>query len=208
LTPRRESSVSENENDKQEEMEEGFDSVPSLGGYVPSPSPRRTVFRAGPNPIQALDAPTSPSWQSMTSPNPNFNYNFPNASGSGSPSPPGISSARFRQALDVPPSPLGAGAGGRRFDPTPQHGIHARNLSLYFPQPGQKEGAVVLSPEMIAERRMSVGSGIPTGERNVFGGSGDWSFGKGPKGDGEGLQTPDAKRGKRRGHHVSCRMLS
>ncbi|KAL7422453.1 hypothetical protein Q5752_003101 [Cryptotrichosporon argae] len=107
-----------------------------------------------------------------------------------------------------PPSPLGARAhalapagagtdsppqGPRRFEPTPQHGLHARNLSLFFPQPG---GAAPPPPPPGSAAAAPAGySLIPTPDKRA--GSG---MGMGSGTAANGAATPDA-RGKRRGHH-------
>ena len=174
------------------DLEEEFDSLPDL-----APSPHRAFFsKADPN-----GAPISPAWQS-------FETAFP-------PSGPTGASPQHHKAknsLDVPFSPLGTRSGEKRFEPTPTHGIHARNLSLFFPQPGAAPppaGGRLSVPHS----PMVKGSGSPQPEvspagdadRKVFGGAGDWSFGTahgGAKGTPEG-----SKRSKRRGHHVSLLRL-
>jgi len=144
-----------------------------------APSPRVAAFKAalsGPSP----EIPMSPAWQSFEA-SPSMRQNAA--------SPPGVSV----------PSPLGP----RRFDPTPTHGLHARNLSLYFPSPGAKASGGVKGDIF---RNDGNGEGsenvLPAGEdRKVFGGKGGWSFGE-QNIDGQALSPEQAKRGKRRGHHV------
>lgn len=146
---------------------EAADTVPPL---VPTPSPRRSAFRSALN--NADGAPPSPAWPSLDQ---------------SSPRP---------YSLEVPT--VGSPLTGRHFDPTPQHGLHARNLSLYFPQPGQSSKGTPGSPLFASpeEIQHSVMAGTE-GDRSVFGGSGNWSFGKSVE-----AKTPET-RGKRRGHHVS-----
>lgn len=167
-----------------DEKEDERDSLADL-----APSPRVAAFKAslaGPSP----KIPLSPAWQSIDA-SPSMSR--------GAASPPTITSV---------PSPLGPRANERRFDPTPTHGLHARNLSLYFPSPGQQainsgaegggdvfqrgqnegqeEGAVLLAGE----------------ERKVFGGKGGWSFGE-QHDHAQALGPEQVPKGKRRGHHVS-----
>jgi hypothetical protein len=157
-----------------EEKEDERDSLADL-----APSPRVAAFKAalsGPSP----EIPMSPAWQSFEA-SPSIRQNAA--------SPPGVSV----------PSPLGP----RRFDPTPTHGLHARNLSLYFPSPGAKASGGVKGDIF---RNDGNGEGseniLPAGEdRKVFGGKGGWSFGE-QNIDGQALLPEQAKKGKRRGHHV------
>ncbi|WVW81051.1 hypothetical protein I302_103042 [Kwoniella bestiolae CBS 10118] len=158
----------------------------ALGELLASPRPRLN-FNAS-----ADNIPSSPAWQSIEA--------TPSSAGLN----PSASWGR-KASLDVP-SPLGPRNNDRRFEPTPQHGIHARNLSLFFPQPGnpipQRPNGSPLLLESPVQPNESL---IPSagGERNVFGGSGNWSFGQAsaPQ-DENGLQTPEGvKRSKRRGHH-------
>ncbi|WVQ63104.1 uncharacterized protein L199_001255 [Kwoniella botswanensis] len=158
----------------------------ALGELLASLRPRLN-FNAS-----AENAPSSPAWQSIEA----------------TPSSAGLnpsSSWGRRTSLEVP-SPLGTRINERKFEPTPQHGIHARNLSLFFPQPGnpipQRPNG---SPLLMESPVQPTESLIPSagGERNVFGGTGNWSFGQAaaPQ-DENGLQTPEGvKRSKRRGHH-------
>jgi len=161
----------------QNEIEDKEDERDSLADLAPSP--RVAAFKAalsGPSP----EIPMSPAWQSFEA-SPSMRQNAA--------SPPGVSV----------PSPLGP----RRFDPTPTHGLHARNLSLYFPSPGAKASGGVKGDIF---RNDGNGEGsenvLPAGEdRKVFGGKGGWSFGE-QNIDGQALSPDQAKRGKRRGHHV------
>ena len=168
------------------ELNEDGDSLAEL-----APSPRRMGFASG--------VPHSPAWQSMNSPNPTRqSMNSPN---------PTPTRPRRHPSLDIsgpPMSPLGP----RRFDPTPVHGIHSRNLSLFFPQPGAPLSGrsapgtpMFRSPEEVKE------VAIPEG-KNIFGGAGEWKFGVSngiSNGEGGIFETPDGvKRSKRRGHHVCC----
>jgi len=170
--------ISSASRDDGEDKEDEGDSLADL-----APSPRVAAFKAalsGPSP----EIPLSPAWQSFEA-SPAMCHSNPNTA-----SPPGVSV----------PSPLGP----RRFDPTPTHGLHARNLSLYFPSPGQKAtGGVkgdIFRNEGNGEGSENV---LPAGEdRKVFGGKGGWSFGE-QNIDGQALSPEQAKRGKRRGHHVS-----
>jgi len=132
--------------------------------------------------------PVSPAWQSITPPKPSPNRSRP------SPSP----QPRRQASLDTGPpmSPLGP----ERFEPTTTHGLHSRNLSLFFPQPGapgDPATSLYRSPEEVQEAVMPEG-------KKVFGGAGDWKFGSSRFDDGTStVETPEgAKRSKRRGHHV------
>ncbi|WVN89534.1 uncharacterized protein L203_104759 [Cryptococcus depauperatus CBS 7841] len=128
--------------------------------------------------------PSSPSWQSFDSPP--------------SPYSPAFGKNK-RNSLEIP-SPLIKS----RFEPTPTHGIHSRNLSLYFPQPGQlpkkdnDNNALVPSPEMDILIPSTVSM---AGEKQAFGGTSNWSFGQPNDGSETKLLTPEVKRSKRRGHH-------
>jgi hypothetical protein len=168
-----------------EEKEDERDSLADL-----APSLRVAAFKAalaGPSP----EIPMSPAWQSFDA-SPAMRHSH-----SSTASPPSGSV----------PSPLGPRGNERRFDPTPTHGLHARNLSLYFPSPGQQAGSSgkIVKGDIFrddgnggqAEEKV-----LPAGEdRKVFGGKGGWSFGE-QKLDGQALSPEQAKRGKRRGHHV------
>ncbi|WWC65415.1 uncharacterized protein I303_108033 [Kwoniella dejecticola CBS 10117] len=174
------SSPTEIEQEQPDGGEEG-DALPEL---MASPRPRLNF-----NTMEG--APASPAWQSIEA----------------TPSSAGLSASASwgrKMSLDVP-SPLGPRNNERRFDPTPQHGIHARNLSLFFPQPGnpippRPDGSPALMESPVQPNESLMPSA--GGERNVFGGTGNWSFGQAsaPQ-DENGLQTPDVKRSKRRGHH-------
>ncbi|WRT70500.1 uncharacterized protein IL334_007498 [Kwoniella shivajii] len=162
-----------------EEGEE--DALPEL---MASPRPRLNFN-------SAEGAPASPAWQSFEAP----------SSAGLNPS----SSWGRKTSLDVP-SPLGPRNNERKFEPTPQHGIHARNLSLFFPQPGnpipqrQQNGSPMLMESPVQPNETLIPSA--KGDRNVFGGSGSWSFGQAPPTDEGDLQTPEnIKKSKRRGHH-------
>ncbi|UOH79792.1 hypothetical protein LQV05_000803 [Cryptococcus neoformans] len=164
--------------------EDENDALPELA------SPRRLNFGNSEN------APVSPAWQSMESPKSN-QY-----------SPRGkrqsIHCFTSQPNLEVP-SPLGPKF--RRFEPTPNHGIHSRNLSLFFPQPGSTPPPKSTSPGLIPSPEFGETTLIPSSdssnEKKVFGGAGNWSFGQArPEAGGSvGLLTPDVKRSKRRGHH-------
>lgn len=167
--------------------EDEHDALPELA------SPRRLNFGNSEN------APVSPAWQSIESPKSN-QY-----------SPGGkrqsIHCFTSQPNLEVP-SPLGPKF--RRFEPTPNHGIHSRNLSLFFPQPGSTRPPKSTSPGLIPSPEFGETTLIPSSdssnEKKVFGGAGNWSFGQArPEAGGSaGLLTPDVKRSKRRGHHVSA----
>jgi hypothetical protein len=117
---------------------------------------------------------------------------------------------KARASLDMPFSPLGPRKSEGRFDPTPQHGIHARNLSLFFPQPGQapQERRASLQGDMMPQlevQDLPAGRVSGAGEKKPFGGTGAWSFGQPPA---QATLAPsdadDNQRSKRRGHHVRC----
>ncbi|OWZ58188.1 hypothetical protein C368_01363 [Cryptococcus neoformans 125.91] len=164
--------------------EDENDALPELA------SPRRLNFGNSEN------APVSPAWQSIESPKSN-QY-----------SPGGkrqsIHCFTSQPNLEIP-SPLGPKF--RRFEPTPNHGIHSRNLSLFFPQPGSTLPPKSTSPGLIPSPDFGETTLIPSSdssnEKKVFGGAGNWSFGQArPEAGGSaGLLTPDVKRSKRRGHH-------
>lgn len=167
-------------------LEEEGDALPEL---MASPRGRLNF-----NMSSADGAPASPAWQSIDA--------TPSAGLNGS------SSWGRKASLDVPvPSPLGPRHNEKRFEPTPQHGIHARNLSLFFPQPGnpipqRPDGSPALMESPVQPNDTLIPSA--SGERNVFGGTGNWSFGQASSAQDEnGLQTPEGvKKSKRRGHHV------
>ena len=170
-----------------EKEEEEKDQLPALPDLLPSP--RRKFFLQS----DAEGQPKSPAWQS---------FEVDHRLSPGSPS----TRNRPRGSVEMPFSPLSPNSNDKRFDPTPQHGIHTRNLSLFFPSPGQQHGRLsvpatpnFLSPE---ETHRSVVP-LPAGseEKKPFAGNADWRFGQ-PTGENS-LETPDeVKRGKRRGHHV------
>ena len=172
------------------------DSLPALPALV-GPSPRRAFFAGA----DINGAPKSPIWQS-----------FEVSPDAGSPASP--SKNTRRGSAELPFSPLGPNGnaanvnGERKFDPTPQHGIHARNMSLFFPSPGQnQQGRLSVpptpnfaSPEEISNSVMQAGS-----SKKPFNGAGDWSFGR-VAGE-NGSSTPETAKSKRRGHHVSSTCL-
>ena len=141
-----------------------------------APSPRRLGF--------GLSIPPSPAWQ-------NFEPTRP------SPSPSRPRRNPSLEAMSRPKSPL-----GKRFEPTPVHGIHSRNLSLFFPQPG---GGPPFTTTTVSRSPEEVHEAVMPEPKEAFGGTGDWKFGSsnGHAHIDHGLETPDqAKRSKRRGHHV------
>lgn len=178
------------------EDEEELDGVPDL-----IPSPRRAAFGAQLRSGEGI--PMSPAWQSFDSPSTASSSRLP-------------SSASFGQGL-VPPSPLVGyspnprlspmlhSPAPKRFEPTPNHGIHARNMSLFFPQPGAGEAGLGFGGEPTEQAGEQI---IPshTG-RKPFGGQGEWSFGAAPPAIDGGLASPQAKS-KRRGHHVGVLLYS
>ncbi|KAL0253517.1 hypothetical protein I308_100889 [Cryptococcus tetragattii IND107] len=145
-------------------------------------SPRRLNFGNSEN------VPVSPAWQSMDSPTSN-QY---------SPGRKRQSIHRFplQSNLEVP-SPLGPKS--RRFEPTPNHGIHSRNLSLFFPQPGSIPPPKAASQGLIPSPELGETTLIPradsSNEKKMFNGAGNWSFGQArPETAGSGgLLTPDHK---------------
>ena len=193
------------DHEHEHEHEERFDSLSDL-----LQTPARPFFGgADPN-----GAPASPAWQSMdqNSASPGVNGS-PGAMYRSSPGQNGQGMQgrhRARGSLDVPFSPLGPKKGDSRFDPTPQHGIHARNLSLFFPQPGQApqgrrtslQGDVMPGAEL---HDLPAGKTLGAGEKKPFGGTGTWSFGQ-PQTQATlaPMDAEDSKRSKRRGHHVRC----
>jgi hypothetical protein len=92
-------------------------------------------------------------------------------------------------AFYMPPSPSEKPA--RAFEPTPQHGLHARNLSAYFPHPGAPQR--VPSPTPAQPAGDSV---IPDADKSAFGAGADHAP---PAGE----STERTRTSKRRGHHVS-----
>lgn len=203
----------------------------SLGDMV-APSPRRAAFKAAlQSPIPGSGSgwiPSSPAWQSVDSYAPHSPYIplGPTSSTSGlATGSPRL--GRNSLSTNIPSSPLNprspsnANASNRQFDPTPTHGLHARNLSLYFPQPGQPQqqhqrgsvddgsrGQGGDGREVAGEEGSTLIPPVAGDGKKVFGGQGGWSFGgpmpTGEEGAGLGLGSPDVKRGKRRGHHVSA----
>lgn len=191
------------------EKEEGSD---SLGDLIPSP--RVSAFKASllqPSP----EMPMSPAWQSFDASPVGNRASSSRRNGNGNGIHPASPSVLFAPPGQAP-SPLGPGGNERRFDPTPTHGLHARNLSLFFPSPGQQRtgngsrGKDVFGEEGFDGMGQENGPDtvLPAGEdRKVFGGKGGWSFGGGHNGStaaGQTLSPENAKSSKRRGHHVSC----
>ncbi len=109
-------------------------------------TPRRATFQAGLN--NSDGAPSTPAWQSFESPrmpasgraslgvppfstsrgSPSLSYPAP-----GYPNSPVVARSSASAGILQSPTPSDDG----RFEPTPQHGIHARNLSIFFPHPGK-----------------------------------------------------------------------
>jgi hypothetical protein len=165
---------------------EAEDQLPEL-----LPSPRRSTFQSS-----ISDAAPSSPWQSFDSPrwDRSSSLDVPpplSASAYGSPVQP----SHARRTSSLAPSPMSASQ--PRFDPTPEHGLHARNLSIYFPRPDAPSQEGSRSPGPESEPPQVV---LPAGEeRSVFARNGEWSFGQ-PTDD----NAPEgSKRSKRRGHHVS-----
>lgn len=179
--------------------EEELDGVPDL-----IPSPRRASFAAQLRNGEHI--PMSPAWQSLDSPASSGSSRLPSTSSFGNglvpPSPLiGYSPSQSRLSPMISGSPgPSSKSNGKRFDPTPTHGIHARNMSLFFPQPGA-DGAQGLGLPMDPQEEGGVQI-IPQGNRKPFGGQGEWRFGAEPGAAGQDLASPQAKS-KRRGHHVS-----
>ncbi|KAK1922885.1 hypothetical protein DB88DRAFT_541095 [Papiliotrema laurentii] len=170
---------------------EETDSLPEL-----LQTPHRAFFANA----SAEGAPISPAWQPLEA-SPRLHQAL--ASGT-DPSPCAPSSTSSHSAdPPIPFSPLGA---PRRssglFEPTPQHGIHARNLSNFFPRPGQSSrDGLMPSPEPLQDAPHVLPAGK---ERKVFGGKGDWSFGHNANevsSDSLSSEWAETKRSKRRGHH-------
>lgn len=188
----------------------GEEESDSLTDLLRTPA-RSSFFKNGEN----AGPPISPAWQSFEKTSPQL---------SNSPARPHAHARRSRGSMDLPFSPLGANGGHQhspgprinRFEPTPEHGIHARNLSLYFPQPGQQPspGArptspLVRSPEAFESIPQFAGEQGGGGkERKVFGGTGDWSFGQSHASNLEPEAAEGSKRSKRRGHHVSTAYIT
>ncbi|KAK4685266.1 hypothetical protein P7C73_g4884, partial [Tremellales sp. Uapishka_1] len=162
-----------------------------------APSPSRRTFSYG------NEGLASPAWQSM-------NVSPASAStswgrGKSMDMRPGSAGAMLPPPSPlVPPSPYIASPNmaspiPKRFEPTPNHGIHSRNLSLFFPQPGNapaSNGLGVGLAEGPASETLIGGSGRRASKGFDAGG---FSFGS--KAPSNSLETPDGKRGKRRGHH-------
>lgn len=183
----------DSEEDKAE-AREAADTVPDLTDLPPTPNKRhslnlsdRPLTPTGPD---GRRSPLSPSWAPLeTSPRSEMR-DF------GS-SPRGRPPSWHRTSLEVPsfyipPSPSESKP-ARSFEPTPHHGLHARNLSAYFPHPGMP--ARVPSPTPVSPAGDSV---IPDADKSAFGAGGDYS----PQSPAE-ESTERARAGKRRGHHVS-----
>ncbi|OCF34448.1 hypothetical protein I316_03962 [Kwoniella heveanensis BCC8398] len=168
------------EDEGENEEAEDNDALPEL---LASPRPRLNFGNAD-------GAPASPAWQS---------FEAPPSSG-----PQSSASWGRKSSLDVP-SPLGPRTNEKKSEPTPQHGLHARNLSLYFPQPGSSTLPKPNGSPMLMESPVQPNETLmPSagGDRNVFGGTGNWSFGQSLIDKEDGIQTPEGvKRSKRRGHH-------
>mgnify|MGYP007001960974 CR=1 FL=1 len=172
---------------------EETDSLPEL-----LQTPHRAFFANA----SAEGAPISPAWQPLEA-SPRLHQ----ALASGTDPSPRASSSTSSHSADppIPFSPLGA---PRRssglFEPTPQHGIHARNLSNFFPRPGQSSrDGLMPSPEPLQDAPHVLPAGK---ERKMFGGKGDWSFGHNANevsSDSLSSESAETKRSKRRGHHAS-----
>lgn len=181
------------------DIQEGHDIVREL-----APSPRVAAFKAAllqPSP----EIPMSPTWQSFDA-SPARRASSPRMATGTHPASPSMLFAPTATA----PSPLGPGSSQRRFDPTPTHGLHARNLSLFFPSPGQQRpnGTDVFGESSGTDEDVQ-GQELPAGEdRKVFGGKGGWAFaGQSDAGGGRTLSPEHASKSKRRGHHVSWLVL-
>jgi hypothetical protein len=157
------------------------------------PTPSRHSFHGASLAALMGERPTTPTRESGRPSSPSSPW---------SPLEAATSPARRTQPLARPPSwhrnslevPSFVGAEPRRFEPTPTHGLHARNLSTYFPHPGVPLPPA--SPTLEGAEQV-----IPQGDRTAFGGPQDWQFGESPTGEMEGGEQ--MRRGKRRGHHVS-----
>jgi hypothetical protein len=147
-------------------------------GDMYSPPPRRPSSMHG----------RPPSWHRNSLEVPNF-LNFPGMP----PSPTSSAASELRDGRGIPLT-----GAPRRFEPTPTHGLHVRNLSAYFPHPG----APAAPPSPTLEEAGD--SLIPDSDRKAFGGPADWQFGQAsPAGASDEMESPQ-RRGKRRGHHVSA----
>ena len=184
---------------------EESDALPALPDVLVSP--RRTFFAHA----DSTNMPKSPAWQSFEASPRSPASAGSSGSGSGPPR---------RGSTDHIFSPLGPKGNGvvanphtpTRFEPTPQHGIHARNLSLFFPSPatdnGERKMGVPLTPQFLSPEDMSTAV-MPAGtsaSRKPFGGAGEWSFGAQAEEDRSG--SPALGRSKRRGHHVSHKPIT
>ncbi|GMK54893.1 hypothetical protein CspeluHIS016_0114790 [Cutaneotrichosporon spelunceum] len=187
------------------DAQEAEDKVPDLNDLVPTPNKRHSlVFEAPVTPtrIDGQRSPASPSWAPLEGSPQNQMREFGASPRARPPTwhhkdRPG---SWHRNSLEVPafympPSPSDNSTRTpdktmRVFEPTPQHGLHARNLSAYFPHPGMPARAP--SPTPVQPAGDSV---IPDADKSAFGAGADYSA---PPAE-ESTERP--RTSKRRGHH-------
>lgn len=184
----------DNEEAQAEETEAG-DTVPDLTDIPATPNKRHSLNLSGDRPITPTGvdgrrSPMSPSWAPLEA---SPRVEMREFGTSPRPRPP----SWHRGSLEVPsfympPSPSESKP-ARSFEPTPQHGLHSRNLSAYFPHPGMP--ARVPSPTPVAPAGDSV---IPDADKSSYGAGADYAAQSPAE---ESTERPRA--GKRRGHHVS-----
>jgi hypothetical protein len=113
------------------------------------------------------------------------------------PSPKSGAPAVFDPAPPVPATLASPVPANGAFSPTPNHGIHSRNLSIHFPRPGQAAHAHRPSEDFGREAPVATAG---RGKEAFSGAAGGFAFGA-TLDQGSGVEGQ--KAGKRRGHHVS-----
>lgn len=162
--------VDDDKNDAEEEAD-------GVGELPMTPNRSNRMSLTFDRPSSPRDRPNSPSWAPMDTPS-----DTPLRS-QRSPRP----NSWHRNSLEVPSfyKPPSPSPSHESFENGHQH-VHARNLSIYFPQPG-----VPLPPRSPSNDAGE--SVIPEANNSAFGGAADWGA--------QEMGSPDT-RSKRRGHHV------
>ncbi|BEJ11492.1 hypothetical protein CspHIS471_0109140 [Cutaneotrichosporon sp. HIS471] len=180
------------------DAQEAEDTVPDLNDLVATPNKRQSLIFESPSTPTRMDgrrSPASPSWAPLEISPPTQMREFGASPRARPPTwhhmdRPG---SWHRNSLEVPafympPSPSEKPT--RSFEPTPQHGLHTRNLSAYFPHPGMPARAPSPTPAQPAGDSV-----IPDADKSAFGASADYTA---PPAE-ESAERP--RTSKRRGHH-------
>ncbi|CAK9785843.1 hypothetical protein CC85DRAFT_287658 [Cutaneotrichosporon oleaginosum] len=185
--------------DDRAEAQEAEDTVPDLNDLPPTPNKRHSLnfdHPVTPTRMDGQRSPASPSWAPLEM-SPQAQLREFGASPRARP-PTWHHMDRpaswHRNSLEVPafyvaPSPQEKPT--RAFEPTPQHGLHARNLSAYFPHPGVPARAPSPTPAQPAGDSV-----IPDADKSAFGAGADYAA---PPPVEEATERP--RTSKRRGHH-------